>query len=248
MSRRILLADDSVTIQKVVELTFMDQDYVVDAVNNGDDAVGRLEEERPDVVIADVHMPGPTGYEVARRAKERHPGVPVLLLVGTFEPFDEGEMSTSGADGFLKKPFDSQELLRRVEELLGTGGQPEGGTGGDGRWEAAAEDEDALEIAGSDTEWEWEGEGEEGSSEAFAETTQGVPEELSPEPRSEGGEDRPPAPSGPLSEQDIDRIAHRVVELLSEKAVREVAWEIIPDLAEVVIKDRLRELESEVES
>ena len=242
MSRRILLADDSVTIQKVVELTFMDQDYVVDAVNNGDDAVGRLEEERPDVVIADVHMPGPTGYEVARRVKERHPGVPVLLLVGTFEPFDEGEMSASGAEGYLKKPFDSQELLRRIEDLLGTGAQSEGGAEDGGPWEAAAEDAAALEAAGSEGEWGWEGEGEEESAEAFAATTPGVPEERSDAPEN------PAAPSAPLSEQDIDRIAHRVVELLSEKAVREVAWEIIPDLAEVVIKDRLRELESEVES
>ena len=118
MSRKILLADDSVTIQKVIELTFMDEDYEVKAVSNGDEALAALPEVRPDFVIADVHMPGANGYEVCRRSKEMRPEVPVLLLVGTFEPFDEGQARAAGADSFLKKPFDSQELLQRVQDLL----------------------------------------------------------------------------------------------------------------------------------
>ena len=118
MKRRILLADDSVTIQKVIELTFMDEDYEVRAVSNGDEALALLPEVNPDFVIADVHMPGANGYEVCRRSKQHRPDVPVLLLVGTFEPFDEAQTRAVGADSFLKKPFDSQELLQRVEELL----------------------------------------------------------------------------------------------------------------------------------
>jgi CheY-like chemotaxis protein len=119
MSRRILLADDSVTIQKVIELTFMDDDYEVRAVGNGDEALAMLTALQVDFVIADVHMPGASGYEVCRRSKQERPEVPVLLLVGTFEPFDEAQARAAGADSFLKKPFDSQELLSRVHELLG---------------------------------------------------------------------------------------------------------------------------------
>src|ERR1700676_3806305 len=119
MSRRILLADDSVTIQKVIELTFMDDDYEVLAGCNGDEALAMLTALTVDFVIADVHMPGASGYEVCRRSKQLRPEVPVLLLVGTFEPFDEAQARESGADSFLKKPFDSQELLGRVHELLG---------------------------------------------------------------------------------------------------------------------------------
>src|SRR6185436_2220811 len=118
MRRRILLADDSVTIQKVIELTFLDEDYDVKAVSNGDEAIAALPQVNPDFVIADVHMPGANGYEVCRRSKEMRPDIPVLLLVGTFEPFDEGQSRAVGADSFLKKPFDSQELLQRVEDLL----------------------------------------------------------------------------------------------------------------------------------
>ncbi len=124
MRRRILLADDSVTIQKVIELTFMDEDYEVRAVSNGDEAIKALFEVDPDVVIADVHMPGANGYEVCRHCKEARPAMPVLLLVGTFEPFDEAQARAAGADSFLKKPFDSQELLQRVAALLAAQGAP----------------------------------------------------------------------------------------------------------------------------
>ncbi len=106
MKRRILLADDSVTIQKVIELTFMDEDYEVRAVSNGDEAVKLLAEMKPDFVIADVHMPGANGYEVCRRSKAIGPDVPVLLLVGTFEPFDEG------AGPRRRRGFAPQEAVR----------------------------------------------------------------------------------------------------------------------------------------
>ncbi|HEY0782393.1 MAG TPA: response regulator, partial [Thermoanaerobaculia bacterium] len=118
MSKRILLADDSVTIQKVIELTFMDGDFEVKAVSNGDEALALLAATKVDFIIADVHMPGANGYEVCRQAKQLRPNVPVLLLVGTFEPFDEAQAKAVGADSFLKKPFDSQELLQRVHDLL----------------------------------------------------------------------------------------------------------------------------------
>src|ERR1700709_1661148 len=96
----------------------MDEDDDVRAVSNGDDAVKLLSEINPDFVIADVHMPGANGYEVCRRAKQLRPALPVLLLVGTFEPFDEGEARAAGADSHLKKPFDSQEPLQRLQGLL----------------------------------------------------------------------------------------------------------------------------------
>ncbi|MEM8932088.1 MAG: response regulator [Acidobacteriota bacterium] len=62
MARTILLADDSMTIQKVVELTFVGQDYQVVAVSDGDSALERFGQATVDLVIADVHMPGANGY------------------------------------------------------------------------------------------------------------------------------------------------------------------------------------------
>ncbi|MCB1057384.1 MAG: response regulator, partial [Acidobacteria bacterium] len=119
MAKTILLADDSVMIQKVIELTFIGEDYGVHSVSSGDEALTELEGGAPDVVIADVHMHGSaSGYQVARRSKELYPHVPVLLLVGSFEPFDQNEYQSCGADRYLKKPFESEELERLVEELL----------------------------------------------------------------------------------------------------------------------------------
>lgn len=423
MKRRILLADDSVTIQKVIELTFMDEDYEVRAVSNGDDAVKLLPELKPEFVIADVHMPGANGYEVCRRSKALRPDVPVLLLVGTFEPFDEAQARAAGADSHLKKPFDSQELLQRVEELLAAkpAAAPAAGPtpAGVADWAAQAApasrpladwtaepspspapapaapaapavpdwmSQPAAPSFGADTEpglrtaslpqateeparsapaepsWEsfelepepapspfavpppapapaasqtfdrepsftlepdpgYQAEAEpvfslEQSEQSFSirEDVFGAPSELSfdeapqdrylaeepapaanefnwtpepepapsPEPALHFAEPAaaaapawdipepepvyPPAPGQPayepspaahashpgngngrLSDEDVDRIARRVVELLGDRTVRDVAWEVIPDMAEVIIRDRLRELESQVE-
>jgi CheY-like chemotaxis protein len=392
MRRRILLADDSVTIQKVIELTFMDEDYEVRAVSNGDEAIQALPEVDPDMVIADVHMPGANGYEVCRSSKARRPEVPVLLLVGTFEPFDEAQARAAGASSFLKKPFDSQELLQRVADLMASAGpaaaappmpampampsmptgaetvytplpslstpafesapasqpveewkgfelspEPElsspfsfGATGGAGSsfsleeptpdWQSAS-----ASVPDGEPMFELEEEPAPLPSSAFApgyletletpETPEpagdvfgfdpqpltaapafdtysdterlGVPETAAPlvssleeterrieapaplsldqshEPQAPARMAVPETPStaqayatplngqitdSVLSDSDVDRIARRVVELLGDRTVRDVAWEVIPDLAEVVIRDRLRELESQAES
>jgi CheY-like chemotaxis protein len=428
MKRRILLADDSVTIQKVIELTFMDEDFEVRAVSNGDDAVKLLSEIHPDFVIADVHMPGANGYEVCRRAKQLRPDLPVLLLVGTFEPFDEGEARAAGADSHLKKPFDSQELLQRVEELIAKApsapaaapapapapamaaapppppppapaaapptaarpladwtahttpdwlsqpthefSAPESAPPApnaplpelpaEPSWSnfelepeparspfapppapAAPAHQEPFDHEPSfslepDPGFQTEAEPvfeleESGESFGMREDVFGAPSELSldepPQDRYLAEEPAPPAtagfnwsvepephpvepqraephrseqPTGPweiaappppapwkapeplaaaapepafppgptvsageppseqpaaahaagnghLSDDDVDRIARRVVELLGDRAVRDVAWEVIPDMAEVIIRDRLRELEAQVE-
>ena len=119
--RKLLLADDSVTIQKVVDLTFADEGVEVIAVGNGTEAIERLEEIAPDVVLADVFMPGKTGYEVCEYIKgnEKLHRIPVMLLVGSFEPFDEAEARRVGADDILTKPFQSiRRLIDRVGGLV----------------------------------------------------------------------------------------------------------------------------------
>ena len=118
MSRSILLADDSPTIRRVVELSFVDTEFHVESVGSGSEALARLPVLRPDVVLVDVVMPGPTGYEVCRRIKDSDRPVPVLLLAGTFETFDHELARDCGADGCLMKPFESRTLLDRVASLL----------------------------------------------------------------------------------------------------------------------------------
>ena len=125
MPKKILLADDSITIQKVVELTFSDGDYEVTAVNNGARAVAKLAEMRPDIILSDIIMPEKNGYEVCEYVKS-HPeyrNIPVVLLTGTFEPFDPDRAEKAGCDAVVTKPFESQSLIHKVEELIAQAAQ-----------------------------------------------------------------------------------------------------------------------------
>jgi CheY-like chemotaxis protein len=127
MPHKLLLADDSVTIQRVIELTFADEDVQVIAVGNGQQAIERAERDRPDIVLADVGMPERDGYDVAAFIKG-NPAlahVPVVLLTGAFEPIDETRARAVGCDGVLVKPFEPQVVISRVKDLL-AGRKPAG--------------------------------------------------------------------------------------------------------------------------
>jgi len=120
MPTKLLLADDSVTIQKVVNLTFAAEDVLIESVTDGDQALEKAGATRPDIVLADVFMPGRNGYQVceAIKADPELAGTPVVLLVGTFEPFDELEASRVKCDAYLTKPFDTSELIQIVRSLV----------------------------------------------------------------------------------------------------------------------------------
>jgi len=122
VGRTLLLADDSITIQKIVALTFAEEGIEVIAVSDGAQALEKLEETSPDIVLADVFMPHLSGYQVCEHIKqtERFSHIPVLLMVGSFEPFDEAEARRVGADDILSKPFQSiRTLMDKVGVLLG---------------------------------------------------------------------------------------------------------------------------------
>ncbi len=124
--KKIFLADDSLTIQKVVELTFPEGQYQVICASNGAQALQRIPEVVPDIALLDVIMPEHNGYEVCAQLK-RTPELawmPVLLLTGTFEPYDEKRATEAGAAGHLTKPFESRALVSRVEELLAASRRP----------------------------------------------------------------------------------------------------------------------------
>jgi len=120
MAARILVADDSVTIQKVVELTFSKEDFVLVQARSGEDAIRKAKEERPDLVLLDLVMPDKNGYEVcaALRAEPSLRAVPIILLAGTFEAFDKDKGIQAGANDFVIKPFESQVLVSKVKQLL----------------------------------------------------------------------------------------------------------------------------------
>jgi CheY-like chemotaxis protein len=121
MSKKLLLADDSVTIQRVIELTFSGEDVQVLTASDGEEAVARIAADKPDIVLADIGMPKRSGYDVSAfvKGKPELSHIPVLLLAGAFEPVDEAKAKEVLCDGILVKPFEPQQVIARVRELIG---------------------------------------------------------------------------------------------------------------------------------
>ena len=143
MPYKLLLADDSVTIQRVIELTFADEDVQVIAVGDGQQAIERIEAERPDIVLADVGMPERDGYEVAAFVKSNPhlAHIPVLLLTGAFEPVDEQRARRRRVRRRAGEAVRAAMVITRVKELLAGGaarGPARGHAGRASRWRPRA--------------------------------------------------------------------------------------------------------------
>lgn len=236
MMRTILVADDSVTIRRVIELTFADTPVRVECVGTGVEAIERLESIRPDLVLADVVMPEPTGYDICAHVKRSDRPVPVLLLAGTFEPFDPVRAKSCGADGHVVKPFDSRSLVDLVDRLLSASAPaPERAAEGDA--DAEIEAEAVLDDLASECATD---------ADLPARGTLSAPDE-----ESEAEEVRPTlsrsetVKSLELSSEQFDALVRAVLERMSDRVVRDVTWDVVPDLAETLIRERLRQIEGE---
>lgn len=130
MGNTILLADKSITIQKIVELTFSDDQYEIKCVNDGQAALEAIPQVRPSIILADISLPVKSGYELCE-ALRRDPSfaefsrTPVILLAGIYETMDEERAKAVeervrevGANDLLSKPFDPQLLTTKVKELM----------------------------------------------------------------------------------------------------------------------------------
>jgi|GEM_PF-2309729 len=114
MSATVVLAEDSKTIRKMVEIALGRQPFSLEVATDGEAALARVREASPAVLLVDTHLPGVDGYEVARRVKSTQPEVKVILLAGHHQVLDADRAARAGADGHLTKPFKTQELLEAV--------------------------------------------------------------------------------------------------------------------------------------
>ncbi len=279
MSRKLLLADDSITIQKVIGITFANEDYQLTIVDNGDAALEKARADRPDLILADVFMPGKNGYEVAAAVKQDPAlrGVPVLLLAGTFEPFDEEKAVSSGADSWISKPFESQALITKVEELLALSTAtapiqpvaPVAQAPVSDPWGDVDHSMTESPVASESPIFEDDADfivddnaGDELTEEiqdVWADT-ESIPleeidvvelEPIAPPVQPTAPPVQPTAPPvrpasaagiesqvAALSESDLERLIERVAGVMLEK----IAWEVVPDLAENLIKAEIRKI------
>ncbi len=257
---KLLLADDSVTIRNLVEQTFADEGFDVTTVTNGEDAMWKFTELQPDIVILDVDMPEPNGYKICEIIKQdelvRH--IPVLLIVGSFEPFDQNEAERVGADGFLTKPFQSiSDLILRVEELVGIEkgiANPAETADIDNLLERSfsetddVTDEHSVELLLGDAGMDDEIIETSYPSRDFAEDDEIiVATKVSGDSalRLDGVIDLPLVDGDSFanepSEEFVALVVRRVIEKLSDKVVREIAKETVPKIAEKLIREALEE-------
>jgi CheY-like chemotaxis protein len=250
MTIKLLVADDSVTMQKVVRLAFSEDDVQIESAFSGDAAMDSVRTFKPDIVLADVVMPGLNGYELCERIKKdpEFAQTPVILLVGTFEPFDEAEAYRVKSEGHLTKPFDTSELIQKVHSLA----KDEAVSA----VAASANPAFTLQINPNSARKRWVNSrvrdsflGSERILDLFDPEILALAQvslDASNGTNSKASEAIPevspaPMPQNISSEEFISSVADRVVRQMSPDIIREVAWEVIPELSEILIRRIIEE-------
>ena len=120
MTKKILVADESITIQKIVAMAFENEDSLVEGISNGKDALDRIKNFNPNIVLADVNMAGLSGFELSKIIKNdpKFHSIKVLLLASDLEDFNKNLFDRSGADDYISKPFKSQDIIKKVTDLI----------------------------------------------------------------------------------------------------------------------------------
>ncbi len=216
MRRTILLADDSPTIHRLVTSTFADAEVDIISVNNGDAAIRKVDEIRPHLVMSDIYMPGKNGYEVCAYVRHHAEAgsTPVILLVGAFDAFDEAKAKELGATAHITKPFEPQALVSLVESVFEKkteAQQPE------------PSHDSPTSMATSETQSDESPNDLLGLAALFREPAPDMP-----------------APAPVMTENDLDRIADRVIHKISSQVIENIAWEIVPDITEKIVRDEIR--------
>lgn len=267
MRQTILLADDSPTIQRLVNQTFADTRFDIVTVNNGDAAIRKFDEIEPDVVLADIYMPGKNGYEVCAHVKGHATlsSTPVILLVGAFDAYDEATATQAGATAHITKPFEPRALVELV-----TSNAPESGKS---RKQAKKEQSATVEApplpetpqivesvpAVKPAEMPVEKPAEQPAEKEklrLVESAVVPPATAVPVATAETGDllglksifqpdgAAPANVAAQLTEDDIDKIADRVIRKLSPKVIEGIAWDVVPDIAVKILRDELKKTNS----
>jgi CheY-like chemotaxis protein len=262
MRQTILLADDSPTIQRLVNQTFADTRFDVVTVNNGDAAIRKFDEIEPDVVLADIYMPGKNGYEVCAHVRSHATlsSTPVILLVGAFDAFDDAIATRAGAAAHITKPFEPRALVELVTSTAPKVAKAS---------KTVNEDPSAKAVEPVIPESVKTVETVETLAEV--ETTAPIPAEKPAEkeiqPVVETASDPvimaessdllglahlfpPEVATGQgkvaahLTDEEIDKIADRVIRKLSAQVVESIAWDVVPDIAAKILRDELKKTNS----
>ena len=230
MSQTLLVADDSLTIQRVIQLALADQDLEVVAVTSGAQAIKEIEAHSPALVLADTRMPDRSGYEIAEFLNSRpsHQGVPVVLMTGAFERLDERRAKAAGCVEVLVKPFEPVKLVRTVHELLGPSPK------------SAATVSMKVEPPASEPDLTW-------PVNESAEVPAEHERVSAPVPAASPDVQQDHAPPALLiTDELVDRLATRVIARLSDRVVRETTTDVVSRVAERLVREEIERLKDKL--
>jgi CheY-like chemotaxis protein len=266
MRRTILLADDSPTIRRLVTQTFADGNFEIVEVSNGEAAIKALEEVRPSVVLADIYMPGKNGYEVCAYVRN-HPrlhATPVVLLVGAFDAFDEETAKQAGATANITKPFEPGVLIELVKSILSAGDESRRAPDPEPEPARAHEPEVELQLpppppvvkqpagivrpaAPPPPPQPARGAQPAAPPAAAAGATSTDDDLLGLEiifkDESSAAAAAVQGASVSITEDDIDRIADRVIQRISTQVIESIAWDVVPDITEKIVREELKRID-----
>ena len=233
MKKTILLADDSPTIRRLVTQTFAGSKLNIVEASNGEAAIKALDEVRPNIVLADIYMPGKNGYEVCAYVRKHQllHDIPVVLLVGAFDAFDEDFARRSGATANITKPFEPGALIDLVKSLLPPDNEDE-----EREREIPTASRPEARTPSLPPPVELPRAPVAAASAVEAEDLLGLEMIFKEEPEPDKG----PAV---ISEEDIERIADRVIQRLSAQVIESIAWDIVPDITEKIIREELKRID-----
>jgi DNA-binding response OmpR family regulator len=123
MSKDILAVDDEPAVLRLIQMSLMVEGYDIRAVGSGLAALKELEKKRPDLLLLDILMPGINGYELCAevRRQPRYAGMKIVFLSALGNPGDPQRGIAAGGDDYIIKPFDPDELLSKVRDMVGPG-------------------------------------------------------------------------------------------------------------------------------
>lgn len=208
MAKSVLIADDSPTIRKIVELCLVGQGIEVHGAASGNEAMAALKAGSFDLVLADAVMPAPDGYALCEAIKEGTFGAapPVILLADVLQPLDASRLAACGADGQIAKPFEAATLQLMACDQLGL-------------------EPPATALRSIPEMRPYSSARSAAASDSFA---------------PNGGTQITAASIGALNDADMEALAKRIVQMLSDQVVRDVAWEVVPEMSELLIKERMQ--------
>jgi len=300
VSKIVLCVDDSATMQQVADITFRGTEFQYVGARNVDEALSKAKAQKPAVVLADSAMPGKSGYDLCEALKNGGFGdVPVVILVGNSAPYDAAKGTQVGADANLPKPWDTQTMLEKVQEIVAKGATAKPGAAAAGPAAAAAPAAAKAPVATTPAAAAaGAGAAPQAGPPRPAPALGLAPHHLPPGPAPPAGRAAPdaaragglrppaaaaaaptasPASNGPgiggmnrspmvagnptkrsaLVERTLAKMASRLAEStglepgspellallkLSAEVVERIVWEVVPDLAEQIIKENLNEL------